>query len=219
MKRPAHLRSTPHPAAMSAAAWMLVTLGCGGDGSGTRAVGDGVSGPGAPAPEAPVSRGEPAPAPLAPGERGREALEAALQETPSDLAMELDPSLIQTGDPAAFPAAVTVGGQPVRILREHHPDTGGLLRIYAALVGREGDGGRPILHGPEWSFFETGGQSALSWWKEGVLHGPVKQSRKYIYQANFELIPTFALESAPCQAKFIEGDRSSPLILSTATLK
>ena len=85
--------------------------------------------------------------------------------------------LIQDGDPSGFPGAVTIGGQAVRILREYHPDTGGLLRIYTALADREGDGGRPILHGPEWSYFETGAQSALSWWKEDVLHGPVKQWR------------------------------------------
>ena len=163
---------------MSASLWMLVALGCGGDGSGTSAAGEGGSGPGAPLPGAPVlPGGEPLLEPPQAAESGRETLEAALQETPFDLAMELDPSLIQASDPAAFPAAVTVGGQAVRLLREHHPDTGGLLRIYTALAGREGDGGRPILHGPEWSFFETGGQSALSWWKEDVLHGPVKQWR------------------------------------------
>lgn len=177
MKRTAHFRVVQAPAALSAAALMLVALGCGRDGVDVSAPdeaglavaseADGLNGPALEA--APGRPPEP--------RRSREALEASLQRAPSDLPMELDPGLIHEGDPAAFPGAVTIGGQAVRILREYHPDTGGLMRIYTALAEREGDGGRPILHGPEWSYFETGAQSALSWWKEGVLHGPVKQWR------------------------------------------
>lgn len=178
MKRLAHLRSARGRVALSAHLLLLVALGCGGEGPVSSPSGEADSDPSASGIDAPDSSAAGAEsARTRPAKRDREALEAALQMAPADLTMELDPALIQAGDPPTFPAAVSVGGQAVRILREHHPDTGGLLRIYTALAAREGDGGRPILHGPEWSFFETGAQSALSWWKEDVLHGPVKQWR------------------------------------------
>lgn len=177
MKRTAHLRVVQARVALAAAVLALVALGCGGD----RAE---VGAPDEPAPSAASEAADPKRAvseasPEQPPEprRSRDALEASLDEAPPDLALELDPALIQDGDPSGFPGAVTIGGQAVRILREYHPDTGGLLRIYTALADREGDSGRAILHGPEWSYFETGAQSALSWWKEDVLHGPVKQWR------------------------------------------
>ena len=178
MKRSAHLRANSAPAALFAALPALAALACGGNAAGTASV---KSGPNVS--EAPEEVDSIRLAIEAPPEgasrprRGREALQAALQRAPTDLPMDLEPGLIQAGDPPAFPAAVAIGGQSVRILREYHPDTGGLLRIYTALSEREGDGERPILHGPEWSYFETGAQSALTWWKEDVLHGPVKQWR------------------------------------------
>ena len=110
--------------------------------------------------------------------RSREALEAALDEAPPDLTLELDPSLIQDGDPPTFPGRSRSVGRRFASCGSIIRTRAALLRIYTALGDREGDGsGRAILHGPEWSFFETGAQSALSWWKEDVLHGPVKQWR------------------------------------------
>ena len=111
MKRTAHFRVVQVGAVLSAAALMLVAPGCGRDGV------DGSAPDEAGPPEVSEASGPKAvalgAAPERPPEsrRSREALEASLQRAPSDLPMELDPGLIQEGDPAAFPGAVTKIGR------------------------------------------------------------------------------------------------------------
>lgn len=105
-----------------------------------------------------------------------EELVEALGAIPADLKVVTDPSLLEPTDPAAWPAPSSVGGDPVRILREVHPTTGTLLRIAAARpVKAEGE--VPVLHGPEWRFHESGATRSIQWWKDDVPHGPMKQWR------------------------------------------
>lgn len=188
MKPPAHPRWVPSMGGLLAAPLLVLVLGCGGPEAGqdpsteSGGAGEGAQEPGVTTPggdqEAVATseqKGQPEQAP--PPRRTREELEAALQAPPADLPVVEDESFREEGDPAGFPAAAQVGGVAVRIVRERSPDNGGLLRIFTALADAEGDSGRPILHGPEWTYFESGAQSGLSWWKEDVLHGPVKQWR------------------------------------------
>ncbi len=119
------------------------------------------------------------------------ALEAALVAIPKELTPTLDPSLTQPGDPKDFPAGSHIGGIPVRIIRERHPSTNVLLRIAtvratpadtqsADLEGagdRQAAAPRPILHGPEWLYHDSGALRSTLWWNQDVKHGPIKQWR------------------------------------------
>lgn len=120
-------------------------------------------------------------------------LEASLVAIPPELEPSLDPSLIQPGDPSDFPAASHIGGIPVRILRERHSSTGVLLRIATVRAtsvdtdssevkapGDQDDFGveaRPILHGPEWLYHDSGALRSTMWWNQDAKHGPIKQWR------------------------------------------
>ncbi|MEM6672829.1 MAG: hypothetical protein AAF726_08280 [Planctomycetota bacterium] len=101
-------------------------------------------------------------------------LEAAMERIPSELEVVVDESLRQPSDPADWPPAATVGGDPVRIVRETHPVSGALMRIACA---RPDAGEAPVLHGPEWRYHATGFPRSVQWWMDDVLHGPMRQWR------------------------------------------
>lgn len=102
-------------------------------------------------------------------------LEALLDVVPEDLTPTLDPGLRQEGDPEGFPFASAIGGVPVRVVRERGPEDGALESLHMVRADHEGE--RPILHGPKWTYHGNGSQSGLAWYKDDVLHGPVKQWR------------------------------------------
>ena len=105
-----------------------------------------------------------------------EVLVEALGATPLALAIGVDESLREPSDPQDWPSPATVGGEPVRIIREFHPTAGTLLRIASARP-QLAEGASPILHGPEWRFHESGATRSVQWWKDDVPHGPMKQWR------------------------------------------
>ena len=105
-----------------------------------------------------------------------QALAEGLGAIPVELVVVRDDSLREPTDPPDWPAPATVGGDPVRILREFHPTTGTLLRLAAARPAVAG-GSAPVLHGPEWRFHESGMTRSTQWWKDDVPHGPMKQWR------------------------------------------
>ncbi len=105
-----------------------------------------------------------------------EQLVEALGAIPSDLVVESVEALREPTDPADWPAPASVGGEPVRIVREVHPTNGTLLRIAAARPA-VAEGAAPVLHGPEWRFHPSGATRSIQWWKDDVPHGPVKQWR------------------------------------------
>jgi len=144
-----------------------------GDPAALRAGGQG----GPEAPDASNRGAEPAPEGGAPSlPEPLEALVESLGAIPADLKVVSDPALLESTDPADWPAPASVGGEPVRILREVHPTSGTLLRIAAARPTKV-EGEVPVLHGPEWRFHESGATRSIQWWKDDVPHGPMKQWR------------------------------------------
>ena len=108
-----------------------------------------------------------------------EELEALLDEVPVDLEPALDPKLAEEGDPAGFPHARSIGGQPVEILREREEVDEALAVVRIATVLREERelDDRPRLHGPEWFLYPGGAVRGTIWWRNDVRHGPVKRWR------------------------------------------
>lgn len=116
-----------------------------------------------------VQAGDPLPAPIA-------DLVEALGAVPAELAVVSGAAAREASDPPDWPAPVSVGGEPVRVIREFHPTTGVLLRLAAARPA-VAEGSPPVLHGPEWRFHESGMTRSIQWWRDDVPHGPLKQWR------------------------------------------
>ena len=112
---------------------------------------------------------------------------------PDDLAVESDPTLKLETDPGDYPFPKTVGGVPVRILREYHPTNGVLMRIKSVREDSvESDSGL-VLHGPEWSYFSTASLASIKWWKDNVSHGPAQVWRR--------------VGTRKTEGRFVEGER------------
>ena len=107
-----------------------------------------------------------------------EELEAQMLTIPAELAVVTDPSLRLESDPRDFPMPSTVGGVPVRIVREYHPSNGVLMRIKTVREDSVDAEGGVVFHGPEWAYFDTAALSSIKWWKDNVSHGPLQHWRR-----------------------------------------
>ena len=103
-----------------------------------------------------------------------EELAAQLETTPAELTIVSDPALRMEGDPKGYPMPATVGGAPVVIVRERHPTSGVLMRIKTVRADSASAESGPVLHGPEWTYFDTAVLSSIQWWRENVAHGPAQ---------------------------------------------
>ena len=112
---------------------------------------------------------------------------------PPELAVVSDPALRLETDPADYPMPASVGGVPVRILREFHPTNGVLMRIKSVREDSVDAEGGVVLHGPEWAYFNTAALSSIKWWKNNVSHGPLQHWRR--------------VGTRKSEARFIDGER------------
>ncbi len=122
-----------------------------------------------------------------------EELEAAMLVVPPELAVVADEAQRMESDPKDYPLPATVGGVPVRVLREFHPTSGVLMRIKSVRADSVDSEEGVVLHGPEWAYFNTAALASIKWWKDDVPHGPVQHWRR--------------VGTRKSEGRFIDGER------------